>query len=473
MNKKIGIVWLKNDFRLTKNLALSHATRNHDFVSALYIYKKNDFDKKREAQKWWLYKSLKNFQKKLNIFNINLEFVSSNSYEEIFNKIIKNKSCSLYWNKTYEPKYLKFDKLISQKLKEKEIDFKIFKGNILNEVQEVKKKDNTPFKVFTPYWRTAELFYLEKVPAKIYITKKQKQKKIFFKSKDKFDDILPDKNWHKKFDELWDPSEEEAVKVCKKFIKDKINKYGETRDFPNVQGTSKISPFLSFGQIHIESIWELCSQVKVKQSGFRKYINELGWREFSHSLINFFPEMLKNNLRKEFNNFPWVDNKIYLDAWKKGKTGYPIVDAGMRELFATGWMHNRVRMITASFLVKHLRINWKEGEKHFRNCLLDFNEANNVAGWQWVSGSGADAAPYFRIFNPILQGERFDKTGEYVKKWVPELSKIPKEFIHKPWEMTNQIDSFNLGKDYPLPIVQHKEAREAALNAFKEIKKIK
>ena len=180
--------------------------------------------------------------------------------------------------------------------------------------------------------------------------------------------------------------------------------------------------------------------------------------------------MLKGNLRKDFDNFPWQENKKFLVAWKKGITGYPIVDAGMRELYETGWMHNRVRMVTASFLVKHLRIHWQEGEKYFRNCLLDFNEANNVAGWQWVAGCGADAAPYFRIFNPILQGERFDPLGNYVKKWLPELSNVPKEFIHKPWELNKKIKDFELGKNYPRPIVVHEEARNAALEAFKSMR---
>ena len=178
--------------------------------------------------------------------------------------------------------------------------------------------------------------------------------------------------------------------------------------------------------------------------------------------------MLKGNYSKKFDKFPWQKNSKFLNAWKKGLTGYPIVDAGMRELYSTGWMHNRVRMIVGSFLVKHLLINWIEGEKYFKNCLLDFNEANNVSGWQWVSGSGADAAPYFRIFNPILQGEKFDKEGEYVKKWIPELKNVPKKFIHRPWEL-NDKNILNLGKDYPRPIVIHEKARIKALNAFKKL----
>ena len=180
---------------------------------------------------------------------------------------------------------------------------------------------------------------------------------------------MPKKKWYKKFEDFWKPSEEEAIKNIKYFTKKDIAEYGENRDIPGIPGTSKISPYLAFGQIHVETIWEECQAIQNKNNGYRKYVNELGWREFSHSLINYFPKMLSGNLRKEFDSFPWVENKKYLDAWKKGKTGYPIVDAGMRELYETGWMHNRLRMVTASFLVKHLRIHWKEGEKHFRILL--------------------------------------------------------------------------------------------------------
>jgi deoxyribodipyrimidine photo-lyase len=300
---------------------------------------------------------------------------------------------------------------------------------------------------------------------------RQKKKINFLDKTINLESILPKKKWHKNFLKIWSPSEETALENIKNFIKDRLSNYGDKRDIPSVEGTSKISPYLAFGQIHIETIWEECQKIKNKNIGFRKYINELGWREFSHSLINYFPEMLKGNLRKDFDHFPWIDNKKHLIAWQKGMTGYPIVDAGMRELYQTGWMHNRVRMVTASFLVKHLRIHWQEGEKFFRDCLLDFNEANNIAGWQWVAGCGADAAPYFRIFNPILQGERFDPQGDYVKKWIPELNNVPKKFIHKPWELNQKIEDFELGKTYPKPIVIHEEARNAALEAFKSLKK--
>ena len=471
MKKKIGIVWLREDFRLLKNEALAYATHNHDHVSLVYIFKKNDFSNTREAQRWWLYKSLCNFEKKLSKLNISLELVEDDLYENVFNKMITKNNFSLYWNRVYEPKFLTFDNKLSKLLESKNISFKTFKGNTLNEANEIKKSDYTPYKVFTPFWKIAEKHYLEKIFIKNLTVKSLKKKINFLSSSADFKVVLPKKNWHDKFEQYWSPAEENALNIIEKFIDNDLFSYGSARDIPGIKGTSKISPYLAFGQIHVETIWEKCLKIKKKENGYRKYINEIGWREFTHSLINYFPNMLKGNLRKEFDNFPWEKNKKNLQAWKKGITGYPIVDAGMRELNETGWMHNRVRMITASFLVKHLRIHWEEGEKHFRNCLLDFNAANNVAGWQWVAGCGADAAPYFRIFNPILQGEKFDPEGKYIKKWIPELKNVSDKFIHKPWEIKEEIRGLDLGVDYPLPIVDHPKARMEALKAFQKIKK--
>jgi deoxyribodipyrimidine photo-lyase len=472
MTKK-AIVWIREDLRIENNPALSYASQKHEIVSALYIYNNNNFDNKREAQKWWLSKSLESFKNDLNKFNISLEVLSGDEIE-IFSKFKKKDDITFYWSKVYEPSVIEKGKKIRDIFIKNKVNYKYFKGNILIEFQDVTKNDGTPFKVFTPFWKNAEQKYLNKVPTKI--NKIKKMKKIFSILSKSINpkEILPKKNWYKKFEKHWSPSEIEAKKYLKNLIDNKINNYGETRDFPSIDGTSKISPFLKHGQIHVETIWNKCQEVKVKGKGYRKYINELGWREFSHSLINYFPEMLKGNLRKEFDSFPWVKNQKHLKLWKKGMTGYPIVDAGMRELYETGWMHNRVRMVVGSFLVKHLRIHWAEGEKHFRNCLVDFNEANNVAQWQWIAGCGADAAPYFRIFNPILQGEKFDKEGLYTKKWVPELINIPNKFLFKPWELEKkyQIElKIIVGKDYPEPIIDHVSARNAALKAFKSIKK--
>ena len=354
------------------------------------------------------------------------------------------------------------------------VNYKYFKGNILIEFQELTKDDGTPYKVFTPFWKKTEQSYLNKESYKLTKVKKKQKQYNFFKTSIAITNILPKNNWFKKLEKYWTPSEKEANKYLQDLIKNKIKDYGDTRDVPSIEGTSKLSPFLKFGQIHVKTIWDECEKIKLKGTGYRKYINELGWREFSHSLINYFPEMLIGNLRKDFDNFPWVKNEKFLKKWKEGMTGYPIVDAGMRELYETGWMHNRVRMIVASFLVKHLRIHWMEGEKHFQNCLVDYSKASNVAQWQWVAGCGADAAPYFRIFNPILQGEKFDKDGKYTKKWVPELQNMPSKFLYKPWELENKYQEqlkIIIGKDYPKPMVDHVIARNSALAAFKTLKK--
>ena len=465
MSKKIGLFWLKEDFRLKKNFGLSEATKKHDQVVVFYLYKKNKFEQ-QEAQKWWIGKSLEEFKKKLSEYNISLEVIKIDSYKYFFEKLIKKNNFSIYWNKTYEPNYLNFDNYLSKNFLEKKIEFKIFKGNILNEYNEVKKTDGTPFKVFTPFWRNSEKYYLEKIPKKEKKVIKCKSKTSFFSNTISINEIYPKKKWSKKFEKYWQPSEEKALKELKLFINLKIKNYSDARNFPYVQGTSKLSPYIKHGQIHVETIWEEC--IKTGKSNINKFLTEIGWREFNHSLINYFPLMLKKNYSSKFDNFPWEKNLNFLNAWKKGLTGYPIVDAGMREMHSTGWMHNRVRMIVGSFLVKHLLIHWMEGEKYFKNCLLDYSEANNVSGWQWVAGSGADAAPYFRIFNPILQGEKFDKEGHYVKQWVKELKNVPKKFVHKPWELKDE-KILILGKDYPSPIVIHEKAREKALKAFKKI----
>ena len=467
MSKKIGLFWLRDDFRVTKNHGLAEATKNHDQVVVFYLYKKSTYENK-EAQKWWLSKSLINFQKKLNGYNISLEILKTDSFKSFFNKLLKKKDISIYWNKVYEPDYLKFDEYLLKNLTKMNIPFKVCKGNVLNEIDEIKKNDGTPFKVFTPFWRRAENHYIEKIPSKEKIVKKCLRKKNYFQVCLDPAQILPKKNWFKSFEKIWSPKEESALKELQNFIKNRIVDYSDSRNFPSIIGTSKLSPYIKFGQIHVETIWKECTNAKKKTIGTSKFLTEIGWREFNHTLINHFPHMLKNNYSKKFDKFPWEKNAKFLLAWKKGLTGYPIVDAGMRELYSTGWMHNRVRMIVGSFLVKHLLINWKEGEQYFKNCLLDYSEASNVAGWQWVAGSGADAAPYFRIFNPILQGEKFDKEGEYVKRWVPELKNVSKKFIHKPWELKDE-KNFKLGRDYPLPLVKHEEARVKALNAFKRI----
>ena len=467
-----SFVWLKDDFRISNNQALKALIEDDNKEKlAIYIYEEETY-LSCESQKWWLAKSLEIFQKKLENLNISLDVIHENT-SKTFKKLISNNSFNrIYWNKSCHVNDNITEEGIKKILKENNVFYKEFEANLLNPVEKIKKDDGTPFKVFTHYWKKAEQNYLRNNHK--FDDKKYKNYNHDLKKNKNIQAIYPKKHWYKKFEKYWEPSEENGEKILNNFINKSIENYAIDRDIPSIEGTSKLSPYLKFGQISVHKIMQKCLEIKNKKIGYRKYINEIGWREFCHSLLHNFPEMEKNNLRKDFNNFKWNKNEKLLLKWKKGLTGYPIVDAGMRELYETGWMHNRVRMIVASFLVKHLRIHWMEGEKHFRNTLLDFNIANNVAGWQWVAGTGADAAPYFRIFNPILQGEKFDSNGNYIKKWCPELNNLPNEFLHKPWEMPEELQKEKdiiIGKTYPFPIVKHEDARNSALQAFKDLKK--
>jgi deoxyribodipyrimidine photo-lyase len=467
-----SFVWLKDDFRMSNNQALKALIEDDNKEKlAIYIYEEETY-LSCESQKWWLAKSLEIFQKKLENLNILLDVIHENT-SKTFKKLISNNSFNrIYWNKSCHVNDNITEEGIKKILKENNVFYKEFEANLLNPVEKIKKDDGTPFKVFTHYWKKAEQNYLRNNHK--FDDKKYKNYNHDLKKNKNIQAIYPKKHWYKKFEKYWEPSEENAEKILNNFINKSIENYAIDRDIPSIEGTSKLSPYLKFGQISVHKIMQKCLEIKNKKIGYRKYINEIGWREFCHSLLHNFPEMEKNNLRKDFNNFKWNKNEKLLLKWKKGLTGYPIVDAGMRELYETGWMHNRVRMIVASFLVKHLRIHWMEGEKYFRNTLLDFNIANNVAGWQWVAGTGADAAPYFRIFNPILQGEKFDSNGNYIKKWCPELNNLPNEFLHKPWEMPEELQmekNIIIGKTYPFPIVKHEEARNSALKAFQDLKK--
>ncbi|MFL2827816.1 MAG: cryptochrome/photolyase family protein, partial [Candidatus Puniceispirillales bacterium] len=275
----------------------------------------------------------------------------------------------------------------------------------------------------------------------------------------------------------WNVGEEAALLRLDNFIEAELDGYKEGRNFPTKKNVSRLSPHLHWGEISPNTVWykiKDLSDIGLRhQQDTDTFLSEMGWREFSNSLLFYFPELPKKNLQNKFDRFKWDNNKSKLKSWKMGLTGYPIVDAGMRELWSTGYMHNRLRMIVGSFLVKNLLLHWHEGEKWFWNCLVDADLASNSASWQWIAGCGADAAPYFRIFNPVTQGLKFDIDGEYVRKYVPELSKLPNKYLFNPWEASQEIlDKANieLGKNYPKPIVDLKTSRQEALSAFAELK---
>jgi deoxyribodipyrimidine photo-lyase len=334
----------------------------------------------------------------------------------------------------------------------------------------VKTLAGNPFQVFTPFWKNclANLKFGIPLKAPKKLTPFEKPLKSVAVAKL---GLLPKIKWDGEFPAAWDPTRKGAEKRLKDFVAAPVKNYPTNRDIPKLDGTSRLSPYLHFGQISpLEIVDAVRTAGLLGVIGGDKYVAEVGWREFSQHLIHHFPETPDRPLRKEFEKFPWAPDKKLLRAWQIGRTGYPIVDAGMRQLWQTGWQHNRVRMIAASVLVKHLLQPWNAGAKWYWDTLVDADLGANTMGWQWAGGCGADAAPYFRVFNPVLQGEKFDPDGDYVRRWVPELAKLPAEWIHQPWEAPMHVlaeAGIKLGKDYPVPLIGLTEGRDRALKALK------
>ena len=473
MSKGIAIHWFRQDLRITDNPSLETAA---EFDAVLPIYILDDENsqefKMGSASRWWLHNSLQSLNEsldgKLSIYSQNPEIV----IQELLKKYEVK---AVFWNRCYEPWRIDRDTNIKAYLDDKNIENKSFNSHLLWEPWEISKDDGTPYRVFTPYYKKGCLNAEEpRLPSK-----NLKIDTIFYDQDcEQIDtlDLLPRINWYSQIQEAWKPGEEGAQKRLDQFLEEGLLDYKEGRNFPFKENVSRLSPHLHFGEISPNEVWY---QAKTKESvsGIQKslehFLSELGWREFSYYLLYHFPSLPKQNFQPKFNKFPWIKNESFIKSWQKGKTGYPIVDAGMRELWQTGYMHNRLRMVVGSFLVKNLLIDWREGENWFWDCLVDADLASNSAGWQWVAGSGADAAPYFRIFNPVTQGLKFDPEGEYTKQYVPELKLLPNKFLFSPWEAPKEIlekAGIELGKDYPEPIVDLKYSRELALEAFGKTK---
>ena len=473
MSKGIAIHWFRQDLRITDNPSLETAA---EFDAVLPIYILDDENsqefKMGSASRWWLHNSLQSLNEsldgKLSIYSQNPKFVIQELLEKYEVKAV-------FWNRCYEPWRIDRDIDIKAYLDDKNIENKSFNSHLLWEPWEISKDDGTPYRVFTPYYKKGCLNAEEpRLPSK-----NLKIDSIFYDQDCEQIgtlDLLPRINWYSQIQEAWKPGEEGAQKRLDQFLEQGLLDYKEGRNFPFKENVSRLSPHLHFGEISPNEVWY---QAKTKESvsGIQKslehFLSELGWREFSYYLLYHFPSLPKQNFQAKFNKFPWIKNESFLESWQKGETGYPIVDAGMRELWQTGYMHNRLRMVVGSFLVKNLLIDWREGEDWFWDCLVDADLASNSAGWQWVAGSGADAAPYFRIFNPVTQGLKFDPEGEYTKKYVPELKLLPNKFLFSPWEAPKEIlekAGIELGKDYPEPIVDLKYSRELALEAFGKTK---
>lgn len=404
---------------------------------------------------------------------------------ETIQEILKTTDCdAVFWNRVYEPETMQRDSLIKRLLRENGVHAESFKGSLLVEPWEVLTGQSRPYQVFTPFWKACAAHLPPEPPKPVPTTLLPPNPRPHSLDLADFG-LEPTIDWAGGLRAAWNPGEDGATAALNAFLAEGLPEYAEFRNRPDVRGTSRLSPHLHFGEISIRRVWHAVNghspgrdskspNRKDKQDeNVRVFCSELGWREFAHHLLYHFPHTPDTPLRQEFLRFSWQPSRERLRAWQRGRTGYPIVDAGMRELWHTGWMHNRVRMIVASFLVKHLLIPWNEGARWFWDTLVDADLPNNTLGWQWTAGCGADAAPYFRVFNPILQGKKFDPEGVYVRRWIPELRRVPTSYIHCPWEMPAEAlaqAGVTLGDHYPLPIVEHGEARAQALKAWEAIR---
>ncbi len=466
MTKK-ALLWFRQDLRLKDNTALIHAVENGYEILPVFILDDENAEEWRRggAQKWWLHKSLQLLNDSM---GGNLIFRKGKADEIISSLVEETQAEAVFWNRCYEPWRINRDKAIKEKLKDKNIAHESFKDFLLWEPWEVSKDDGDPYRVFTPFYRKGCLKTSE--PAAFKSTPQNIKYAEFHERHDiSHLDLLPEKQWYRKFESHWQPGEQGAQDRLETFLNEGLAGYKEDRNRPDMEKVSRLSPYLHHGEISPREVWHKARAAGIDQ-GVEKdmdhFCSELGWREFSYSLLYHFPKITWENLQTKFNDFPWISQKSNdLKRWQKGQTGIPIVDAGMRQLYETGWMHNRVRMIVASLLVKNMLIHWHRGEEWFWDCLFDADLANNSASWQWVAGCGADAAPYFRIFNPVTQGEKFDPEGKYVREYVPELAHMENKYLHKPWESPNPPAG------YPAPIVDLKASREKALEAFQSIKK--
>lgn len=475
-------VWFRQDLRLKNNLALHAALESSNTIVLLYILddRKNDHCL-GSASKWWLHHSLLALSKTIEERGAKLILRKGNPLEIIPTFLKENSIQTLYWNRHYEPSAIIDEDSLTKILQEMNIKVCSFSGNLLLEPWEIKNKQEGLYKVFTPFSHALEykisLKPLLLAPKRLPMDTDKK-----YETEDIFDWCLcpTHPNWAVGFEEHWKPGELNAGLHLHSFLENQLEFYASKRDYPGEIGTSHLSPYLHFGEISIREIFQSVLQLKEQANNKEKYsegasvfIKELFWREFAYYSLYHHPDSCKNALRQEFNVFPWSYNRAHYKAWQKGLTGYPIVDAGMRELYHIGWMHNRVRMITASLLVKNLLLPWQWGAKWFLDTLVDADVANNTMGWQWVAGCGVDAAPFFRIFNPTTQGKKFDPLGKYIRKWLPELTDLDNKYIHEPWTAPQDIltkANIKLGKTYPKPIVDLKSTRERALLAFAKSK---
>ncbi len=469
------LVWFRHDLRLIDHPALAAAAATGRAVVPVHL-----FDPEGEgrfppgaASRWWLHHSLIALDQGLRRLGSRLVCRAGTTAAAIERLLAETGATAVFWNRRHEPAAAALEADIAARLQSLGVAAHAFDSSLLFVPGTVLTKDGAPYRVFTRFWEACRTLGPPALPVP---APQRLAAPAAWPPSDRLEDwrLLPTApDWAGGLRQAWSPGEAGAERALESFLDRGLADYAASRDRPDLAGTSRLSPHLHFGEMSPRRLWHAGVARGGDSAGTHRFLTELGWREFSYHLLHHFPTLPIEPMQPAFSRFPWSADPRLLRAWQRGRTGYPIVDAGMRELWSSGWMHNRVRMIVASFLVKDLMISWQEGAAWFWDTLVDADLANNAASWQWVAGSGADAAPYFRIFNPVLQGEKFDPDGAYVRRWVPELAKLPKPLIHRPWTAdaaTLAAAGVRLGIDYPQPIVDHAFARKRALAAFAALK---
>lgn len=468
MRQPASIVWFRNDLRLADNPALTAAVKRGGPVLPVFIWAPDEEDDwaPGAASRWWLHHSLASLRLSIEKLDSVLLIRKGETLGQLRQLARQSGANAVFWNDRYEPQVLLRDRHIKASLRGAGIDVQSFSAGLLHEPGTVLNQAGKPYQVFTPFWkaclgladRCMPLHPPRRLPSPTSWPRPLPLDALA---------LLPAADWARGIEAAWKPGEAGARANLRRFIRKALAAYSDGRNRPDEQGTSRLSPHLHFGEISPRQVWQTLATRRSSQ-----FMAEIGWREFAHHLLFHFPHTPREPLRPNFRKFPWQFNARLMTAWQQGRTGYPLVDAGMRELWATGWMHNRVRMVAASFLVKDLLMDWRRGAAWFWDTLVDADLANNTLGWQWVAGCGADAAPYYRVFNPVGQGEKFDPDGNYVRRWVPELAQLPNNWIHRPFDApaaTLNKAGVVLGRDYPEPVVTHALARQVALMAYKDL----
>ncbi len=462
-----GLVLFRRDLRLADNPAWSVACAEHSQVLPVFIHADDDGAwPAGAASRWWLHHSLAALDQDLRDAGAGLHLRRGEPLAVLRELIVQSGASAVYWNRLVEPATIERDTRIKSALQDEGIAVHSHNAALWCEPWLIGTRQGQPYKVFTPYWRNlrAQLQPVEPLPAPRVPGWRELADGLPLAALE----LLPRGDWAGGLNGHWQPGEAGAHELLEIFGDDAIGNYAHARDLPARHGTSRLSPHLHFGeisprQIHFELDRRSRATDAKRRPDIEPYLRELGWREFAHHLLYHFPHTPTDNFNPRFDGFRWASaNPSSIERWQQGRTGIPLVDAGMRELWHTGWMHNRVRMIVASFLTKNLRQHWLHGARWFWDTLVDADLANNTLGWQWVAGCGADAAPYFRVFNPLTQAKKFDPDGTYLRRWLPELADAPLALLHEPWK-----DKAVLGRSgYPAPMVDLAHSRQQALEAY-------